>query len=139
MFMLLMPKHSMQWDFKYKNLLIMKIKSTYKGLLLLLAIGVSNASAQTATITLTSEKQVIRGFGGINHPSWYADLNANERALAFGNGTGQLGFTVLRTFVSDKNSEWGLGLQTAQYAYNAGAYVFATPWNPPAGMSVVVN
>ena len=117
----------------------MKQKNSIKSLCVLLGFICTNSFAQTATVTLTSEKQVIRGFGGINHPSWYSDLNANERALAFGNGTGQLGFTVLRTYVSEKSSEWGLGLQTAQYAYNQGAYVFATPWNPPAGMSIVVN
>ncbi len=117
----------------------MNRKSTYKGLLVLLAMGLSNASAQTATVTLTSEKQVIRGFGGINHPEWYSDLNANERALAFGNGTGQLGFTVLRTFVSDNSANFSKGIQTAQYAYNQGAYVFASPWNPPSGQWITVN
>jgi len=97
------------------------------------------ANAQTATVTLTSEKQVIRGFGGINNPEWYTDLNAAERQLAYGNGTGQLGFTVLRTFVSDNSSNFGRGIETAKYAYNAGAYVFASPWNPPAGQFIMVN
>ncbi len=92
------------------------------------------AFAQTATVTLTSEKQIIRGFGGINHPEWYSDLNAAERALAFGNGTGQLGFTVLRTYVSDDSTNWSRGIETAKYAYNQGAYVFSSPWNPPSQM-----
>ena len=41
----------------------------------------TNVYAQTATITLSSEKQLIKGFGGINHPTWYSDLNAAEREL----------------------------------------------------------
>ncbi len=84
-------------------------------------------------------KQTIRGFGGINHPEWYSDLNAAERQLAFGNGTGQLGLTVLRTFVSDNSANWSKGIETAKYAYAQGAYVFASPWNPPTGMFVTVN
>lgn len=107
--------------------------------MLFLGLGASQAFAQTATVTLTSEKQVIRGFGGINHPEWYSDLNANERALAYGNGTNQLGFTVLRTYVSDNSANFSKGIQTAQYAYNQGAYVFASPWNPPAGQFITVN
>ncbi|MBC7391604.1 MAG: T9SS type A sorting domain-containing protein [Opitutaceae bacterium] len=112
---------------------------TVKNSLLVLALGISQAFAQTATVTLTSEKQLIRGFGGINHPEWYADLNAAERQLAYGNGANQLGFTVLRTYVSDNSANFGRGIQTAQYAYNQGAYVFASPWNPPAGQFITVN
>ncbi len=95
--------------------------------------------AQTATINLNAEKQTIKGFGGINHPTWYSDLNAAERELAFGNGPGQLGLTVLRTYVSDNSNEWGLGLQTAQRAAELGVTVFASPWNPPANMTRTVN
>jgi len=90
--------------------------------------------AQTATVTLTSEKQVIKGFGGINHPVWYTDLNASERNLCFGNGDGQIGLTVLRIWVSDNPNQWALDLATAKRAIELGAIVFATPWNPPSNM-----
>lgn len=99
----------------------------------------SQAIAQTATVTLTSTKQLIRGFGGINHPVWYSDLNASERDLCFGNGTGQMGLTVLRIWVSDNTSQWALELPTAKRAVALGALVFATPWNPPASMTITVN
>ncbi len=106
---------------------------------LLIVGGVINTLCQTVTVNLTSTKQVIKGFGGINHPSWYSDLNTQERDLCFGNGTGQLGLTVLRTFVSDKSSEWGLGMATAQRAQTLGATIFSTPCNPPTGMYITVN
>ena len=108
-------------------------------IVLLFVLGLFTANSQTVTVTLSSTKQVIKGFGGINHPSWYSDLNSSERELAFGNGTGQLGLTVLRTFVSDKSSEWGLGLATAQRAQALGVTIFSTPWNPPSGMYITVN
>lgn len=104
-------------------------------ILVSLLLAYSNVSSQTATISLTQERQTIKGFGGINHPTWYSDLNAAERELAYGNGSGQLGLTVLRTYVSDNSNEWGLGLQTAQRAVELGATVFASPWNPPASMT----
>ena len=111
----------------------------YFTLLFFIILNCFSAVCQTATVNLNSEKQIIRGFGGINHPEWYSDLNAAERQLAYGNGPGQLGFTVLRTYVSENSNNWGLGIQTAQYAYNQGAYVFASPWNPPSSMTITVN
>lgn len=99
----------------------------------------SNTTAQNVTVNLNSEQQLMRGFGGINHPNWYKDLNASERELAFGNGPGQLGLTVLRTYVSDNKNEWSQGLETAKRAVALGALVFASPWNPPASMTTTVN
>jgi glucuronoarabinoxylan endo-1,4-beta-xylanase len=50
---------------------------TTLGTALVLAV-VSQASAQTATVTLSSQKQYIRGYGGISHAAWYTDLTAAE-------------------------------------------------------------
>lgn len=33
------------------------------------------SAASNVTVNLTAEKQVIRGFGGMNHPAWIGDLN----------------------------------------------------------------
>src|SRR5450432_2429824 len=43
---------------------------------LLLTCG--SAFAQSATVTLSSAKQYIRGFGGMNHAAWAGDLTAAE-------------------------------------------------------------
>lgn len=117
------------------NLKRLKLLSCIPVMLLLAISGI----AQNVTVNLSSEQQLMRGFGGINHPTWYKDLNAAERELAFGNGPGQLGLTILRTFVSDKSNEWSLGLSTTKRAAELGALVFASPWNPPASMTVTVN
>jgi glucuronoarabinoxylan endo-1,4-beta-xylanase len=86
------------------------------------------AAAQTATVTLSSQKQYIRGFGGINHAAWAGDMTAAERTLAFGNASGQLGFTILRIPVTDGNPD-SVNVATAKAAIAAGAIVFASPWN----------
>ncbi len=107
------------------------------GACLLLA---ATASSQNLTVTLGTTHQTIRGFGGMNHRIWTGyDLNASDRNLAFGNGTGQLGFTVLRIWISDKESDWALELPTAKDVIARGGIVYATPWNPPATMTETVS
>jgi len=93
------------------------------------------AIAAPATINLSDEKQVIRGFGGMNHPMWVGDLTDAQRATVFGNGNNQLGFTVLRIPVPENQSDWSRVVATAKYAYERGFIVFASPWNPPSSMT----
>jgi len=90
--------------------------------------------AATAVVNLSDEKQVIRGFGGMNHPIWIGDLTAAQRNVAFGNADNQLGFTVLRIWVSDNSNDWSREVATAKDAYDRGHLVFASPWNPPSSM-----
>jgi glucuronoarabinoxylan endo-1,4-beta-xylanase len=92
------------------------------------------ASAQSATVTLSSQKQYIRGFGGMSHAAWAGDLTAAERTLAFGNADGQLGFSALRIPVTDGSPD-SVNVATAKAAIAAGAIVFATPWNAAGAMN----
>src|SRR4051794_28506007 len=92
------------------------------------------ALAQTATVTVSSQKQYIRGFGGMSHAAWAGDLTAAQRTLAFGNGEGQLGFTALRIPVTDGAPD-ARNVATAKAAIAAGAIVFATPWNAVGTMT----
>ena len=92
-------------------------------------------SAGDATINVQKTYQYIRGFGGINLPDWISDLNQNQREKAFKNGAGQLGFTVLRVYVSDDSKAWYKSVETARFAQSLGATIFATPWNPPSSMT----
>lgn len=97
------------------------------------------AAASDAVVNVSSEKQVIRGFGGINHPAWIGDLTAAQRETAFGNGNNQLGFSILRIYVHEDRNQWYRELDTAKRAIALGAIVFASPWNPPADMVETFN
>ena len=91
--------------------------------------------ASDCNIDATKTYQTIRGFGGINHPDWIDDLTSAQRDKAFKNGEDDLGFTVLRVYVSDDSNAWKKSVDTAKAAQALGATVFASPWNPPASMT----
>ena len=91
--------------------------------------------ATEATINTAKTYQTIRGFGGINHPDWIADLTTEQTAKAFKNGDNDLGFSILRIFVSDNSNSWSKSVETAKYAQSLGAVIFASPWNPPSSMT----
>ena len=94
------------------------------------------ASAQAGVLVEPSVvQQTILGFGGMNHPGWIGDLTAPQRETAFGNGAGQLGFSVLRIPVPEDRATWSREVATAKRAAELGAKVFASPWNPPASMT----
>ncbi|MFI1991848.1 cellulose binding domain-containing protein [Actinoplanes sp. NPDC020271] len=98
-------------------------------------IGATEASAAAANINPSAPRQTIRGFGAMAHAAWIGDLTAAQRDTAFGTGDGHLGFSVLRIPVGENQADWGRDLATAQRAVALGATVFASPWNPPAGMT----
>ncbi|NYI04608.1 cellulose binding domain-containing protein [Allostreptomyces psammosilenae] len=102
------------------------------------ALGVlgapSAAAATAAVVDPSARRQTIRGFGGMNHTLWISDLTPAQRDTAFGNGEGQLGFTVLRIPVHEDRANWSREVATARRAVEHGALVIASPWNPPAHM-----
>ncbi|THV36495.1 glycoside hydrolase family 30 beta sandwich domain-containing protein [Glycomyces buryatensis] len=94
------------------------------------------AAAQSGVVVEPSiVQQTILGFGGMNHTVWINDLTPGQRETAFGNGQGQLGFTVLRIPVYEDRSRWSGEVATARRASELGAKVIASPWNPPASMT----
>jgi glucuronoarabinoxylan endo-1,4-beta-xylanase len=97
-------------------------------------------AASDVTVSLSAQKQVIRGFGGMNYPAWQgSDLTAAQRQTAFGNGDKELGFTILRIHVDPDKSTWSKELDTAKAAIKNGAIVFASPWHPPTELAQTVN
>ncbi|OLP66238.1 Glucuronoxylanase XynC precursor [Bacillus pumilus] len=97
--------------------------------------GVTKVSAASdANVNINAERQVIRGFGGMNHPAWIGDLTAPQRETAFGNGQNQLGFSILRIYVDENRNNWHREVATAKRAIEHGALVIASPWNPPSSM-----
>nr|AAN07016.1 YnfF [Bacillus subtilis] len=107
---------------------------------MLLGPGVTEVSAASdAKVNISADRQVIRGFGGMNHPAWIGDLTAAQRETAFGNGQNQLGFSVLRIHVDENRNNWYKEVETAKSAIKHGAIVFASPWNPPNDMVETFN
>ena len=101
-------------------------------------------AASDAVVNLNTKYQEIKGFGGMNHPSWIGDLTASQRETAFGNGDNQLGFSVLgfsglRIWIDSDSRNWYKEVATAKAAIAKGAIVFATPWNPPSELTETFN
>jgi glucuronoarabinoxylan endo-1,4-beta-xylanase len=113
----------------------LRSKVAVMGCIAVTGLAVTFVSAQNATVNLSDEKQLVRGFGGMVHIPWIGDLNSSERTLAFGNGQGQLGLTVLRIAVPDGNTSTSSYVTTAKAAIAAGGLVFASPWNSGGNMS----
>ena len=93
-------------------------------------------AASDITVDISKEHQLIRGFGGINHPEWTGqDMTNAQLQTAFGNGANELGLTVLRVFVNPDKNQWNKAVPAAKYATEHGAYVFASPWEPPSNLA----
>ncbi|WP_335987539.1 cellulose binding domain-containing protein [Glycomyces sp. MUSA5-2] len=105
------------------------------GALPVLAVATPGAAQSSVTIDPSAARQTIRGFGGMNHTPWIGDLTAAQRETAFGNGAGQLGFSLLRIPIDETRSNWAREVATARRAIELGAAVFASPWNPPMSMT----
>ncbi|MGS2586104.1 glycoside hydrolase family 30 beta sandwich domain-containing protein [Streptomyces hebeiensis] len=98
------------------------------------ASGTPSTAAADVIVDPSAVRQTIRGFGGMNHTVWISDLTPAQRDTAFGNGEGQLGFSVLRIPVHEDRANWSREVATARRAIELGATVIASPWNPPAHM-----
>jgi glucuronoarabinoxylan endo-1,4-beta-xylanase len=97
-------------------------------------LAINQVMAQNVTVDLASEKQEIRGFGGMNCPTWGVNLTTDQTTTAFGNGTGQIGMTILRMMVNPNSGSWSSELTVAKKAVSLGAIAFASPWNAPSSM-----
>ena len=96
-------------------------------------MGASSVVAQDCTVNLSSVKQKIAGFGGINHPCWTGyDLTDNDIDKLFGVGDGKLGLSVMRIWVAESENNWSRELPTCKKVQKMGVKIFATPWNTPS-------
>jgi glucuronoarabinoxylan endo-1,4-beta-xylanase len=85
----------------------------------------------TAAVNINSTQQLISGFGGINYPAWTTtDLTPAQVDTAFGNGSGQIGMSILRIHVPYDSTKFTDEVPTALHAHSLGAIVFASPWTP---------
>jgi glucuronoarabinoxylan endo-1,4-beta-xylanase len=90
-------------------------------------------------VNLSNVRQTIRGFGGMNHPRWVGSLSDAEVDRAYGAGSGQIGFTILRIDIPPNSGNWNAEVSAAKRAKSHGAIVFAAPWSPPASMKTNNN
>jgi glucuronoarabinoxylan endo-1,4-beta-xylanase len=112
------------------------MKKTYLTVITALLLLLSQtAESSTVNVDLNDTQQTIRGFGGMNFPRWIGTLTNAQVDTAFGNGSGQIGLTILRIDVPYNSYNWSGEVSAAQRAIdNHGAIVFASPWSPPASM-----
>ncbi|MDD5064300.1 MAG: hypothetical protein PHQ35_06025 [Phycisphaerae bacterium] len=116
------------------------MKKTYLTVIIALMLLLSQtAEAGTANINLDTTRQTMRGYGGMNFPRWIDDLTAAQADKAFGNGDGQIGFSILRVEVPPYEDDWADVVPTAQRAANHGAIIMASPWSPPPSMKTNNN
>jgi len=86
----------------------------------------------TATVDISKTHQTIDGFGGSS--AWCGALTDQMMDALYNNGTGQVGFTILRLRI-DPHNGWADEKSNATKAKARGATVFATPWSPPESLT----
>ena len=112
----------------------MNIKAILSTLAILIAVG-TQAAPKNAKITIDSrvKYQHVTGFGGFSpSPQWSYWLGDAEMDKLFGKGESQLGLNILRVYIANNKNFWGSGVANVKRANKYGAFVFASPWSPPA-------
>lgn len=112
----------------------MNLKTILSGLAIALCINI-HAASKTAKITIDSKVkyQHVTGFGGFSpSPQWSYWLGDSEMDKLFGKGENQLGLNILRVYIANNKNFWGSGVGNVKRAKKYGAFVFASPWSPPA-------
>jgi len=101
-----------------------------------LTMGLSAYAAdKTASININSniKYQHVTGFGGFSpSPQWSYWLNDSQMDQLFGKGENQLGLNILRLYMANSEYAWSSSVANAKRAKKYGAFVFASPWSPPA-------
>ncbi|QQS05020.1 MAG: hypothetical protein IPK50_22525 [Fibrobacterota bacterium] len=102
------------------------------------AVGVLPVHAADVTIDLNTTYQTIDGFGGHQDRGWTGyNLLAADRNVLYGNGPGQLGFSILRVRIYENSGSWSQDLVDAKdVASRPGMKLFATAWSPPTNLRV---
>jgi len=93
------------------------------------------AADKTAKINIDSrvKYQHVTGFGGFSpSPQWAYWLGDTEMDKLFGKGDNQLGLNIVRLYIANNKSGWSSSVANAKRAKKHGAFIFASPWSPPA-------
>lgn len=93
------------------------------------------AATRTATLRIDSrvKYQHVTGFGGFSpSPQWAYWLNDTEMNKLFGKKDNQLGLNIVRLYIANSKNAWASSVANAKAAQRNGAFIFASPWSPPA-------
>lgn len=104
-------------------------------MLLFVATASGQSSTKKAGISIDSriKYQHVTGFGGFSpSPQWSYWLGDAEMNKLFGKGETQLGLNILRLYIANSKNGWSAGVANAKIAKRHGAFIFASPWSPPA-------
>ncbi|MBQ2182569.1 MAG: hypothetical protein II400_10035, partial [Bacteroidaceae bacterium] len=104
-------------------------------MLLFVATASGQSSTKKAGISIDSriKYQHVTGFGGFSpSPQWSYWLGDAEMNKLFGKGETQLGLNILRLYIANSKNGWSAGVANAKVAKRHGAFIFASPWSPPA-------
>lgn len=103
-----------------------------------LLMAASPSLSADVTVNLNTTYQTIDGFGAHQDRGWTGyNQTAADRNLAYGNGPGQLGFTIMRFRIYENSGTWSQDLVDAKdIASRPGMKLFATAWSPPTNMRV---
>lgn len=110
------------------------MKRIFLALTLFMGLSVQ-AAEQTASMNIDSrvKYQHVTGFGGFSpSPQWQYWLGDNEMNKLFGKADNQLGLNIVRLYISTNKGFWGSSVANAKNAKKNGAFIFASPWSPPA-------
>lgn len=103
---------------------------------MLLCMGVqAHAQNVAASVSVNTEarQQHISGFGGFSpSPTWSYWLNDSQIDMLYGKGENQLGYNIMRLYIANSEWGWNSAVANAKRAKKYGAYIFASPWSPPA-------
>lgn len=111
------------------------MKHTLSIAVALLASLSAVAAEKIATISIDSHTryQHVTGFGGFSpSPQWSYWLNDADMDKLFGKADNQLGLNILRLYIANSKNGWSASVANAKRAKKYGAYIFASPWSPPA-------
>ena len=98
-------------------------------------VASGQSSTKKAGISIDSriKYQHVTGFGGFSpSPQWSYWLGDAEMNKLFGKGDTQLGLNILRLYIANSKNGWSAGVANAKIAKRHGAFIFASPWSPPA-------
>ncbi|MBR4842091.1 MAG: InlB B-repeat-containing protein [Bacteroidaceae bacterium] len=100
---------------------------------LLCQVCASAAKNAVFSVNVQTEFQHVSGFGGFSpSPTWSYWLGDSDIDKMYGKGENQLGYNIMRLYIGNSEWSWNSAVANAKRAEKYGAYIFASPWSPPA-------